>query len=218
MQSKIKMLEKLPKLEPVEKEGDVVLRFPECEKLSPPILKLDEVDFSYDGKRVVLRNISVNAAMDSRICLVSETERFSKHKSSLKGSFLLQVGDNGAGKSTLLKLLLGELEPTKGIRHQHRSLRIGYFSQHHVDQLELGVSSLEFMANKFPGKRQEEFARKSSVFSKLSSLLPTGQPSEVYRAKLGSFGVSGDLALKPIQSLSGGQKSRVAFAMMCASK
>jgi ATP-binding cassette, subfamily F, member 3 len=42
-----------------------------------------------------------------------------------------------------------------------------------------------------------------------------GKPSEDYRRQLGSFGVSGDLALQPVESLSGGQKSRVAFAKMC---
>lgn len=64
---------------------------------------------------------------------------------------MCQVGENGAGKTTLLKLLLGELTPVSGIRHAHRSLRIGYFSQHHVDQLEMNVNSVELLANKFPG-------------------------------------------------------------------
>lgn len=62
-----------------------------------------------------------------------------------------QVGENGAGKTTLLKLLLGDLAPVKGIRHAHRSLRIGYFTQHHVDQLEMNVSSVELLSAKFPG-------------------------------------------------------------------
>jgi ATP-binding cassette subfamily F protein 3 len=43
-----------------------------------------------------------------------------------------------------------------------------------------------------------------------------GKPTEEYRRMLGSFGISGDLALQTIHSLSGGQKSRVAFALMCA--
>ncbi len=45
-----------------------------------------------------------------------------------------------------------------------------------------------------------------------------GKPMEFYRHQLGSFGVSGDLALRPVASLSGGQKSRVAFANMCMTK
>lgn len=47
------------------------------------------------------------------------------------------------------------------------------------------------------------------------NLLFTGKPIEEYRRQLGSFGVSGDLALQTVSSLSGGQKSRVAFASMC---
>ena len=46
--------------------------------------------------------------------------------------------------------------------------------------------------------------------------LVVGKPTEEYRRMLGSFGITGDLALQNINSLSGGQKSRVAFALMCA--
>ena len=45
------------------------------------------------------------------------------------------IADNGSGKTTLLKLLNGELEPSSGIRHVHRNLAVGYFTQHHVDQV-----------------------------------------------------------------------------------
>ncbi|KAF8781754.1 ATP-binding cassette sub-family F member 3 like protein [Argiope bruennichi] len=172
VQSKIKMLEKLPELKPVEKETSVVLRFPNPEFLQPPVLQLDEVTFAYPSSpdTIILNNVNLSANMGSRICI---------------------VGDNGSGKTTLLKLLIGDHEPTKGIRHAHRNLVIGYFTQHHVDQLDMNVSSLEFLAKRFPGK-----------------------PSEEYRRQLGCFGVTGDLALQSVASLSGGQKSRVAFAAM----
>ncbi|KAH7959191.1 hypothetical protein HPB49_009160 [Dermacentor silvarum] len=170
VQSKLKMLEKLPELKPVEKEVTVTIRFPDPEPLFPPILQLDEVSFGYNPGQNVLERVNLSANLQSRICI---------------------VGDNGSGKTTLLKILNGELNPTAGVRHVHRNLVIGYFTQHHVDQLELGISSLEFMAKQFPGKS-----------------------SEYYRQQLGSFGVTGDLALQTIGSLSGGQKSRVAFALM----
>ncbi|KAG9493842.1 hypothetical protein GDO78_001621 [Eleutherodactylus coqui] len=171
VQSKIKLLEKLPELKPVEKESEVILRFPDgFEKFSPPILQLDEVDFWYSEGQPVFKNLSVSADLESRICV---------------------VGENGAGKSTMLKLLLGELSPVHGIRHAHRNLKIGYFSQHHVDQLDLNVNSVELLAKRFPGKPEEE-----------------------YRHQLGSYGISGELAVRPVASLSGGQKSRVAFAQM----
>ena len=63
----------------------------------------------------------------------------------------MKVGGNGTGKTTLLKMLLGELRPVHGVHHAHRSLRIGYFSQHHVDQLDMNVSSIEVLESKFPG-------------------------------------------------------------------
>ncbi|XP_006884133.1 PREDICTED: ATP-binding cassette sub-family F member 3 isoform X2 [Elephantulus edwardii] len=171
VQSKLKMLEKLPELKPVDKESEVVMKFPDgFEKFSPPILQLDEVDFYYDPKHVIFSRLSVSADLESRICV---------------------VGENGTGKSTMLKLLMGELSPVRGIRHAHRNLKIGYFSQHHVDQLDLNVSAVELLARKFPGRPEEE-----------------------YRHQLGRYGISGELAMRPVASLSGGQKSRVAFAQM----
>ncbi|XP_020711475.1 ATP-binding cassette sub-family F member 3 isoform X2 [Athalia rosae] len=176
VQSKIKMLEKLPELKPMEKEGEVTLRFPEVEALSPPILQLNEVSFRWDNSRndiaFLFSGVNLTATLQSRICI---------------------VGENGAGKTTLLKIITGKLSPTRGTVHLHRNLKFGYFSQHHVDQLDMSVCPVELLQNHFPGK-----------------------PMEEYRRMLGSFGVSGDLALQTINSLSGGQKSRVALALMCA--
>ncbi|XP_068137405.1 ATP-binding cassette sub-family F member 3 [Hyperolius riggenbachi] len=174
VQSKLKLLERLPELKPVDKDTEVILRFPDgFEKFSPPILQLDEVDFWYSSDCPVFKKLSVSADLESRICV---------------------VGENGAGKSTMLKLLLGELSPVQGIRHAHRNLKIGYFSQHHIDQLDLNISAVELLAKRFPGKTEEE-----------------------YRHQLGSYGISGELAVRPVASLSGGQKSRVAFAQMTMS-
>nr|XP_028587563.1 ATP-binding cassette sub-family F member 3 [Podarcis muralis] len=171
VQSKLKLLEKLPKLKPVDKDSEVIMKFPDgFEKFSPPILQLDEVDFYYEPNNYIFRSLSVSADLESRICV---------------------VGENGAGKSTMLKIMMGDLAPVEGIRHAHRNLKIGYFSQHHVDQLDLNISATELLAKKFPGKTEEE-----------------------YRHQLGCYGVSGELAVRPVASLSGGQKSRVAFAQM----
>uniref|UniRef100_A0A0L8FJ18 ABC transporter domain-containing protein n=2 Tax=Octopus bimaculoides TaxID=37653 RepID=A0A0L8FJ18_OCTBM len=119
-----------PELKPVAKESEVILKFPECNKLSPPILQLDDVIFYYNEDQVIFHNICVSASMESRICI---------------------VGENGAGKTTLLKILLGELNPVKGLRNAHRNLKIGYFSQHHVDQLEMDISSIELLALRYTG-------------------------------------------------------------------
>lgn len=170
VQSKIKQLEKLPELKPVEKEKEVVLKFPEVDHLNGSILRLDEVDYYYTKERPIFKKVDISASMDSRICI---------------------VGENGAGKTTLLKVLTGDFEPTNGFRHTHRALRIGYFTQHHVDGLTMNMNCVEVMQNKFPNR-----------------------PIEEYRGELGKFGVSGDMAMQSINSLSGGQKSRVAFALL----
>ncbi|KAK5868139.1 hypothetical protein PBY51_009179 [Eleginops maclovinus] len=171
VQSKLKLLERLPEMKPLEKETEVTLKFPDnFEKLSPPILQLDELEFYYTPERPLFSGLNVSADLESRICI---------------------VGENGAGKTTVLKLLMGELTPVNGIRQAHRNLKIGYFSQHHVDQLDMNVCSIELLLNRFPGRPEEE-----------------------YRHQLGGYGITGELATRPVASLSGGQKSRVAFAQM----
>ncbi|KAG7479008.1 ATP-binding cassette sub-family F member 3 [Solea senegalensis] len=171
VQSKLKLLERLPELKPIERETEVTLKFPDnFEKLSPPILQLDEVEFFYSPDQRLFSGLNLSADLESRICI---------------------VGENGAGKTTVLKLLMGELTPVNGVRQAHRNLKIGYFSQHHVDQLDLNVCSVELLLNRFPGRTEEE-----------------------YRHQLGSYGITGELSTRPVASLSGGQKSRVAFAQM----
>ncbi|CAF3410757.1 unnamed protein product [Rotaria sp. Silwood1] len=172
VQSKLKLLEKLPVLRPVEKEHEVHFRFPEPEPLNGTILQLDDVAFTYSkDSPMILSNVNLSANLSSRICI---------------------MGENGSGKTTLLKLLVEELEPTKGQRHGHRNLAIGYFTQHFVDQLPMNINCVEVLQSKFPGKSVEQ-----------------------YRTELGRFGISGDTALQTVMSLSGGQKCRVAFSLMC---
>jgi len=130
VQSKIKMLEKLPELKPVEKEAEVTLKFPEVEAIAPPAIQLDEVSFSYATGRQILNKVNLSASSESRICI---------------------VGENGAGKTTLLKILTGEHNASTGMRNYNRHLRIGYFSQHHVDQLDLSMCPVELLQSKFPG-------------------------------------------------------------------
>jgi ATP-binding cassette subfamily F protein 3 len=169
-QSRIKKLEKMPILEPPESEYNVKFRFPDVEKLSPPIIQMSEVSFGYTKEKPLLGNVDLDVQMDSRIGI---------------------VGPNGAGKTTVLKLLIGKLEASAGLISQNPRLRIGFFAQHHVDALDLEASAVSFMAKNYPGRTDEE-----------------------YRRQLGAFGITGTTGLQKIGLLSGGQKSRVAFACL----
>ena len=64
----------------VEKETDVVLKFPEVEKLSPPILMLSDVSYSYDNNRTIFSKVDLSATMESRICIVSGSEDIFKSR------------------------------------------------------------------------------------------------------------------------------------------
>ncbi|KAH8666711.1 putative positive effector protein GCN20 [Xylariales sp. PMI_506] len=169
-QSRIKKLERMPILAPPETEYSVKFKFPDVEKLSPPIVQMTGVTFGYSPDKILLKNVDLDVQLDSRIGI---------------------VGPNGAGKTTILKLLIGKLSATQGLISQHSRLRIGFFAQHHVDALDLTMSAVSFMAKTYPGRTEEE-----------------------YRRQLGAFGITGTTGLQKMAVLSGGQKSRVAFACL----
>lgn len=173
-QSKIKILEKLPELEPPEEDDSESFRFPEPEKISPPLLQLDEATFGYSPEKIILKNVNIDVQLDSRIAI---------------------IGPNGAGKSTLIKLLTGDLQPQGGRATHNNRCRIAYFTQHHVDQLDATMTPVQFLQHKFPGKVEQD-----------------------YRSHLGSFGITGLTGIQKIGTLSGGQKSRVAFAVLSMSR
>jgi ATP-binding cassette subfamily F protein 3 len=169
-QSRIKKLERMPVLTPPEAEYTVHFKFPEVEKMSPPIIQMTGVSFGYTPDNILLKNVDLDVQLDSRIGI---------------------VGPNGAGKTTALKLLIGALSPTSGLISQNPRLRVGFFAQHHVDALDLNDSAVGFMSKQYHGKADEE-----------------------YRRHLGAFGITGMTGLQKMALLSGGQKSRVAFACL----
>lgn len=101
------------------------------------------------------------------------------------------LGPNGAGKSSLIKLLAGDIEAAQGIRYASPGLKIGYFAQHQVDHLRLDESPLEHIRD----------------------LANTTSELEL-RKFLGGFGFSGDTVFAPILHFSGGEKSRLALALL----
>ena len=112
--------------------------------------------------------------------------------------FALEAGDrigllgvNGAGKSTLVKTLVGELPPMAGERVAHPDLRIGYFAQHTVESLVAGTSPIDHLKELAPNTATQEF-----------------------RNFLGGWQFPGDRAFEAIDNFSGGEKARLALALI----
>ena len=139
------------------------------------LLQLSEVSFRYDSSTStpwVLQSVSLDVGPHARIGL---------------------LGPNGCGKSTLMNLLAGELKPSNGEIKKHHRLRIGYFSQHTVDQLEVQLTPLQQLEKSYSGV-----------------VISEGEA----RSHFGSCGISGEPVTRPINTLSGGQRNRVALALI----
>jgi ATP-binding cassette, subfamily F, member 3 len=107
------------------------------------------------------------------------------------GARLGLLGPNGAGKSTLVKLLAGELTPLAGACHQGRGLAVGYFAQHQLEQLRSDDSPLQHLMRLEPATREQEL-----------------------RDYLGGFDFRGAAADTKVASFSGGERSRLALALL----
>jgi len=105
------------------------------------------------------------------------------------------LGPNGAGKSTLVKTLVGELAPFSGERKAHKDLKIGYFAQHTVESLREGASPLDHLMDKAPGVA-----------------------TQVMRDYLGTWNFAGDRAFESVDGFSGGERARLALALIAWDK
>jgi ATP-binding cassette subfamily F protein 3 len=101
------------------------------------------------------------------------------------------LGVNGAGKSTLIKTIAGTLAPLSGSAVFNKGLEIGYFAQHQVEMLRDDQSPRWHLERLAPGVREQEL-----------------------RNFLGGFNFPGDMATSPIQNFSGGEKARLALALI----
>ncbi|TVY80278.1 ABC transporter ATP-binding protein [Lachnellula suecica] len=175
--SRQKILDKMEAdgfIQKVEEDRVFTFRFADVEKLPPPVLSFDDVTFSYSGdsKDDLYRHLDLGMDMDSRTAL---------------------VGPNGVGKSTLLRLMTGKLSPTGGQVSRHTHLKMGVYSQHSSEQLDLTKSALDFVRDKYSDKSQDY---------------------QYWRQQLGKYGLSGESQTALMGTLSEGQKSRIVFALL----
>ena len=168
-QSRIKALEKMQLIAPAHIDSPFHFEFRPPTALPSSLLKIDHVATGY-GDKTVLENIEFSLIPGERIGL---------------------LGLNGAGKSTFIKLLAGELQPFRGEVTRAKELRIGYFAQHQVEQLDLEASALLTMQRLDPGLSEREI-----------------------RSFLGGFNFRGDKVLQAVSTFSGGQKARLVLALL----
>ncbi len=167
-QSRLKALARMALIAPAHIDSPFRFEIPTTEKTSDPLLALEAADLGYD--EVILGGIDLSLRPGDRLGL---------------------LGHNGAGKSTLIKSLAGQIRLLAGDRAEGTNLRIGYFSQQQVDNLDLH----------------------ESAFSHIQKLGASASEQRV-RDYLGGYNFHGDKVKASVVSFSGGEKARLALAMV----
>ncbi|EKE00603.1 MAG: hypothetical protein ACD_21C00318G0003 [uncultured bacterium] len=168
-QSRIRMLERMEKVSITQIDSPFSFKFAKPKTCGAPLIRMDEADISY-GERKILSAIDFSLNPQDSIGI---------------------LGINGAGKSTFMKTLAGVLKASAGEISFNKNLKIGYFAQHQIDQLDMQASPLAHILEFDPNVREQQI-----------------------RAFLGGFGFQGDLAFHPITDFSGGEKARLVLALL----
>ena len=171
-QSRIKALERMKLIAPAHIDSPFQFRIPETDKISNPLITLENADLGYTQS--VVKDVKIAFRPGDRIGL---------------------LGVNGAGKSTFVKSLKGDLPLLNGQKIEGKNLKVGYFSQHQVDDLNLEKSPIDHLV------KVDEKASESEI-----------------RSFLGGFNFRGDKAKNSIQNFSGGEKARLALSIIAFQK
>jgi ATP-binding cassette subfamily F protein 3 len=169
-QSRQKMLAKMQPIAAMAEDPSLSFDFPSPDELRPPLVTLDLASVGYTPGKPILQRLNLRLDPDDRIAL---------------------LGRNGNGKTTLARLLAAQLTPMDGEMSASGKMRVGYFTQYQVEELDTDDTPLEHMTRMMKGKT----------------------PGAV-RAQLGRFGFSGDKATTKVGKLSGGERARLALALI----
>jgi len=168
-QSRAKALAKMQPIAELIDDPSLSFDFPDPDELRPPLITLDLASVGY-GDTPILQRLNLRLDPDDRIAL---------------------LGRNGNGKTTLARLLAAQLTPMEGAMAATSKMRVGYFTQYQVEELDRSETPLQHMTTSMKG----------------------ATPAAV-RAQLGRFGFSGPKATTEVGKLSGGERARLALALI----
>ncbi|ABF54821.1 ABC-F family ATP-binding cassette domain-containing protein [Sphingopyxis alaskensis] len=169
-QSRAKQLARMQPIAAVSEDPSLVFDFPSPDELKPPLITLDLASVGYTPGAPILSRLNLRIDPDDRIAL---------------------LGRNGNGKTTLARLLAAQLAPMDGAMAASGKMRVGYFTQYQVEELDGSDTPLGHMTRVMAGKT----------------------PGAV-RAQLGRFGFTGNKATTEVGKLSGGERARLALALI----
>jgi ATP-binding cassette subfamily F protein 3 len=169
-QSRAKALARMQPIAAMAEDPTLSFDFPSPDELKPPLVTLDLASVGYTEGKPILQRLNLRIDPDDRIAL---------------------LGRNGNGKTTLARLLAAQLTPMEGQMSASGKMRVGYFTQYQVEELDGDDTPLEHMTQQMKG----------------------ANPGAV-RAQLGRFGFSGQKATTKVGKLSGGERARLALALI----
>ena len=170
-QSRAKALARMQPIAAMAEDPTLSFDFPSpADGLKPPLVTLDLASVGYVPGHPILSRLNLRLDPDDRVAL---------------------LGRNGNGKTTLARLLAAQLKPMEGGMAAAGKMRVGYFTQYQVEELDRDDTPLEHMTR----------------------LMKGATPGAV-RAQLGRFGFSGDKATTKVGKLSGGERARLALALI----